>query len=394
MSLQFWLAALTMAVGAFFFLLFLPQKWRRSRRGESTADWVRLRKSELSGAEGQLLDEVELRALEDLSTLGNDSDKPEAKPIPLWWLAPLLVVSAVAVYQLLGSFEDVLITDELANLDPNSEAAVSAVIQRIEARAEARPDNADYLSLLGEYHAARGEHQSALEAYEQLIKLLPDNPQMLGRAAQAEFLATGELGPVARARAEAALAINPNQRAALGTLGMGAFEAGEYRAAIGFWQRMLAMETPGTPGYQMMQQVIAEAAQRAGLVPEALAQSGAESAADSGIGISVTVEAPDSASIAATDTVFILARPSGAQSRMPTAVVRRPAEGWPMTVRLTDSDAMAGQKLSSLDAVEVEVQVSPSGQPGRNSASWFAVADNVVPSNDTELTLTLQPVQR
>lgn len=392
MSLTFWLAALTMAVSAFFFLLWLPRKWRRSQRGESTADWVRLRKAELAGAEGQLLDEVELRALEDLSTSSDTRPGAVARPLPLWWLAPLLVVAAVLVYQLLGSYEDVLITDALANLDPSSEEAVAAVIERIEARTEDRPDNVDYLSLLGQYHAARGEHESALKAYEQLIELLPENAQALGRAAQAEFLASGELGPVARARAEAALAIDPKQRAALGTLGMGAFEAGEYRAAIGFWQRMLAMETPGTPGYQMMQQVIAEAAQRGGIT---LADGPVSApAASGGVGIAVAVEAPSGAAISPEATVFILARPSGAQSRMPTAVVRRSAGSWPLRVRLTDTDAMAGQKLSALDAVEVEVQVSPSGQPGRDNASWFAVADNVVPSENAQVLLTLEPVTR
>ena len=395
MSLTFWLAAVAMSVSAFFFLLWLPRKWRRSRRGESTADWVRLRKAELSGAEGQLLDEVELRALEDFSASAGDGDSVESKPVPLWWLAPLLLLAALAVYQLLGSYEDVLITDALANLDPTAEKDVAALIERIEARAEDRPDNIEYLSLLGQYHAARGEHESALKAYERLIELLPENAQALGRAAQAEFLASGELGPVVRARAEAALAIDPNQRAALGTLGMGAFEAGEYRAAIGFWQRMLAMETPGTQGYQMMQQVIAEAAQRGDIDLAAIAgTSGANSAAASIVGVAVSVAAPDPQAISPEATVFILARPSGAQSRMPTAVIRRSATQWPLNVRLSDADAMAGQKLSELKAVEVEVQVSPSGQPGRDNASWFAIADNVVPSNNTEVALTLQPVKR
>ena len=59
--------------------------------------------------------------------------------------------------------------------------------------------------------------------------------------------------------------INPEQRSALGTLGMAAFEAGQYARALQYWEQLLAFEAPGTPGYQMLTTIIAEARTRGGL---------------------------------------------------------------------------------------------------------------------------------
>ncbi len=391
MSVNFWLLCGAMLIVAAAFVIVLPKVWRRSEKGESTADWVRLRRRELAGAEGQLLDEVDLRALEDLG--GGELHEPMERrsDLPLWWLPLALLAASYWLYGYLGNLEDVLINDDLVTLEPESPEAVEAVIARIEARVQDRPENLDYLSLLGEYHAARGDHASALPVYEAMLALLPENPEVLGRASQAEFLANErQLSDTARRRAEAALAVDPQQRAALGTLGMAAFEAQDYAAAVSYWERMLVQEPPGTPAYNMMAGVIAQARQRGGLAATEADALPTEAAAQT-IGITVTVSLPEGAQVDPSAAVFVLARPSGAQSRMPTAVVRRAATEWPLTVRLTDAEAMAGQKLSTLESVEVEVQISPTGQPGLANASWTATANNVVPSRDATVSLSLSP---
>ena len=51
-----------------------------------------------------------------------------------------------------------------------------------------------------------------------------------------------------------------------------------------------------------------------------------------------------------------------------TAVSRNTIGEWPLTVRLTDANSMAGQSLSALSAVDLEVQVSRNGQPGLANA--------------------------
>ena len=390
MTTTFYILAGTMVAGAMGLLLILPRLWHRSTRGESTIDWLRLRRIELQQEEdgSELLTDAELRVLDEtpLNEVGGGDNNTlagtgKSRPALLAALAIVALLPFV-LYRQLGSIEDVRIADQLRFLESAEPEKLVALLESIEARSQDRPDNADYLSLLGQYYTAGEQHNQALEVYERLLALFPESPEVLARAAQAEYLATSrELTPTARRRAEAALAVDANQRTALGMLGMAAFESAEYAAAINYWERLIRFEAPGSPGFEMMTSVIAEARSRGGIDAPAVAAEG----------VAVTVSAPVGAEISADATVFILARPANSAQRMPTAVVRRTGADLPVSIRLDDSNAMAGQKISALSEVDIEVQVSPSGQPGRANASWLATASNVVPSTNTKVDLTLRP---
>ena len=110
--------------------------------------------------------------------------------------------------------------------------------------------------------------------------------------------------------------------------------------------------------------------------------------ADAGVGVEVQVALPEGGE--AEGAVFVLARPSGSAQRMPTAVVRREASQLPFRVRLDDAASMAGQTLSSLPRVDIEVQVSPTGQPGRANASWVATVSSVEPSDSAVIEVVLE----
>jgi cytochrome c-type biogenesis protein CcmH len=149
----------------------------------------------------------------------------------------------------------------------------------------------------------------------------------------------------------------------------------------------LITENPGTPGYQMLSRILAEARQRGGLeAGENVSPSGP---VPGSVGVDVLVSAPLGAAV--TGTVFVLARPAGSEQRMPVAVVRRDATDLPLKVRLDDASSMAGQKVSTLAALDIEVQVSPSGQPGLDNAAWWAGAESVSASESAAISLELAP---
>ncbi len=378
-------------------LLLVPRWQQRRWQGESNLDWLALRQGELNDVVGEdrqaLSRDAELRILDESSGAESEQVLPNGGTFAggrrgVLLLIAVVVIAPILLYFNLGAIEDVRIAEALEGMQDASPAEVQRLLTDIEERSAAKPGNVEYLSLLGEYYTAQNAHVRALEIYEQLLLEFPESAELLARAAQAEYLkGERQLTDRARRRAEAALAINPEQRSALGTLGMAAFEAGQYAQALQYWDQLLAFEAPGTPGYQMLTTIIAEARTRGGLA-DAPAVSSIEAEPSLSVGVTVTVAMPEG--VTALGTVFVIARPSGGAQRMPTAAVRRSASELPFSVRLDDTSSMAGQKISALSLIDVEVQLSETGQPGRANASWLANAANIEPTEDAKIQLVLE----
>jgi cytochrome c-type biogenesis protein CcmH len=357
-------------------------------------DWYRLRREELE-REGSdsLQDDARLRLLEDEQQRPalNAAAAPAGR-FPAWLLLPLVALLSSGLYYRLGAAPDVLITRQLQSLDENSSPeAMQALMSSIEARSAQRPQNQHYTAMLGRYYMGQQDYGRAARTYAELARENPEDAQALAYAAQADYLASGrKLSELARMRAEQALAVNPHQRTALGLLGMASFEQQRYTDAITYWERLLAMEPPESESARMISGVIAEARSRLG---EPSDSGQAEPAvAVAGAGVTVRVVLPEGASVDAADTVFVLARNAGSDSRMPIAVQRLQASQLPFTLRLDDSNSMAGQMLSDSESVVVIVQVSPDGRPGEANATWLGQVGPLAPGLDTEpLEIVLQP---
>lgn len=392
--ITFWLACAALVLLSGLFYLFPGRALRRplDDRARANLEWYRLRRSELAeDGDTGLETDAQLRLLED------DQRQVEAPPraastrFPVWLLLPVIAVAAGGLYYQLGAAPDVGIAKRLQALDERTDdTAMLALMDAIAARAAQRPDNLHYLALLGRFYMGQGDYAQAAETYRLLVAAAPQDAQALAYAAQANYLAAGrELDPESQALAEQSLAINPHQRTALGLLGMAAFERGQYRAAIQYWERLLAMETAGSEGAQMIAGVIDQARERLG---EPVAEAPKDNAAELSVGLSLRVLAPEGASLDPADTVFVLARSAASDSRMPIAVQRLRADQLPATLRLDDSNSMAGQKLSEAGEVVVVVQVSPDGTPGEDNASWLGRAGPLQPSRSAQpLSITLQP---
>ena len=359
----------------------LPRYWVRRGETETNADWLRLRQRELEDESPSLQEEAALRLIDDgADETGVMAYEGRAYNLKAQVLGGLLLVAlVVGLYQQLGGWEDVEIADALANLETAQPDDVMALIDRIEVRSEARPDNADYSLLLAEYFLSGNQPNQATRYFDRLVEAGATSPEILGKAAQAEFLSSGRiLSGQARARAEQALAMDPMQSTALATLGMAAFEEADYAQAIEFWQRLRTLEAPGSPGYEMLGQVIERARQELAQSGQAPPVSSPESsddvaeASDPGPGVAIEILQPAGEDIPEGAVIFVLARPEGAESGMPIAVVRRQVSAWPLSVRLDDSTSMAGQLLSGFSSVSIEVQISINGQPGRTNALLWA----------------------
>lgn len=362
-------------------------------------EWFRRRRAELAGEGNEALQEdARLRLIED-DHQGSSPRTGAQQSFPVWILLPLVAVLASGLYYFLGAAPDVVIVRQLQSMqDDTPPEQMSSLIRDIEARSGQRPDNLHYIALLARYYMGLEDYARAAQRYGALAEAVPEDAQALAYAAQAEYLAAGRsLSDRARLRAEQALAADPHQRTALGLLGMAAFEQQQYRAAMEYWQRLLLIEPQDSESRQMIAQVMETARQRLVEVDPAAADTFAVAAPQpaataSGAGVTVRVSAPADAAIGAADTVFILARSAASGSRMPIAVQRLTGAQLPITVRLDDSNSMAGQKLSQTPSVIVAVQVSPSGRPGDENAQWLGQIGPLVPAVDTApLDIVLRP---
>lgn len=356
-------------------------------------EWFRLRQQELQ-EEGndELTEDARLRLLEDEQpTADLPAPSQSSGRLPGWVLLIVVALFSSGLYFKLGSVQDVLITEQLGTLGQNSTPEqMQALIETIERRSSQRPDNLHYTALLGRYYMGEQDYSRAAQVYDELAAEAPQDAQALAYAAQARYLAAGRsLDDQARMRAEQALAVDPHQRTALGLLGMASYEQGQYRAAIEYWQRLVAMEPPGSETARMIGGIIDKAKEQLGEAAPVVAASEVKQVSS---GVTVTVSMPEGASVAPTDTVFVLARNAESDSRMPIAVQRLQGSQLPVQLRLDDSNSMAGQKLSETASVLVVVQVSPEGRPGEANATWIGQAGPLAPSAATvPVAIVLEP---
>ena len=398
---ELWPIVTALCALAALFVVGLPMIWRRKLEGETVDDWLAMRRTETS--DELLLSDAQLRVWDDKETENSAQAKADSitsassRPGYQVALAGVIVLATIVLYDRLGAYEDVQITRSIASLDEATPTDVTALITRIEARSAERPGNLDYQSLLGEYYVATGNAAGALERFEAILAEAPNAPDVLGRAAQAEFVAEGQvLTERARKRAEQALAGDPRQKSALATLAMGSFGAERYQEAIGYMRVLRDLEIPGSEGHQLMISAIAEAESRlssAGTTEVASETSAAE-ATKAAVTVTVLLPIGVDESALAGQTVFVIARPAGSTARMPTAVTRIPANSWPLTVSLSDANSMAGQKLSALAKVDLEVQVSPSGQPGLNNASFTGALRGVPVDSNSVAEVTIRAISQ
>lgn len=407
------MTTLIVACGGLILFSALFYLFPRTRAGGADEDlkranleWYRLREAELAREGGDdLQDDARLRLLEDeqQQTSSGGAVSPVAgQSFPLWILLPLVAIMSSGLYYFLGAAPDVLIVRQLQTIDDSaSPEAMQQLMEDIELRSAQRPDNLHYVAMLGRYYMSEQDYERAARTYGTLTREAPGDAQALAYAAQAEYLASGRsLSDGARMKAEQALAVDPHQRTALGLLGMASFEQQKYRAAIEYWERLLVSEPPDSESARMISSVIASARQKLGEDDSPAAslvgapddsQAPGAIALESGPGVTVRVALPAGQSVNSSDTVFILARNAASDSRMPIAVQRLQGSQLPVTLRLDDSNSMAGQKLSDTESVVVVVQVSPGGQPGEANASWLGRAGPLSPSLDVEpLDIVLQ----
>jgi cytochrome c-type biogenesis protein CcmH len=350
----------------------------RGQRREIDAD---IAQGTLPGdAREEALSELEARAQRDLESAALTPAAPRAQRawIPATVVALALPALAFGLYLALGVPRAA--DPRLLALDgrPLNAQQVVAMVEQLAVKVRARPGDVKGWALLARSLGALGRFDEAAAAYQHLAQLEPRDAQVLADYADALAMAQGRsLAGRPYELARAALAIDPRQPKALALAGTAALDAGDYAAALRYWQRLEAQLPADSEDAAEVRSVIEQARTRAAALGNAAPAPGgaalapgeaAPAAAAKSITGSVNVAPALASRVKATDTLFVFARSEGGP-RIPLAVLRTTARGLPLDYTLDDSQAMAPQfRLSGAAAVRIEARISRSGsanpQPG------------------------------
>jgi len=286
----------------------------------------------------------------------------QAQLVTVTLLALMIPAAALGLYNHLGRADDLALALSApagSNGQPSLEQAVASLEQEL----AAEPDNPEGWYLLANTYMNMGKFQAGRDAFARTLEYLPrEAPQyasVMGQLAQAMYFANeAKMSDEVRRQIDATLTIEPYEIAALGLLGIDAFERQDHVAAIEHWRKALvnaegAAADSLRSGIARAQEQLAAAGQPVPEVPELNLAS---------IRVEVSLDPALVEQVDPEQTVFIFARPVG--GRMPLAAVKRQVKDLPLQIELTDAMAMAPQaRLSMHEKVEISARVSLSGQP-------------------------------
>ena len=403
----FWIVAVILVMAALLFVLppLLRQSNDDSQTGRRAALNVSIYQDQLAETQRDLdndvlsqdqyeqsRSEIEKRVLEDV---GDDYDAEavartsNAAKISAIVIGVLLPILSLSLYGLLGTPEG-LAPDEYqppAVSQQQQSDQIKQMVAGLAARLEDEPNNAEGWKMLGRSYLVLERYAEARKAFEQAVKLMPDDAQVLVDLADTIAMTSGQsLAGRPMELIEHALRIEPQNEKALWLAGTAAYDSKDYRKALEYWQRLYAMQQPGTEGAKAMESNIAEVQTLLGepVTTPAVTTAGPTQAVTAGkVSGELRLATALQDRVSPQDSVFIFAQaPDG--PRMPLAVLRSTAARLPLQFTLDDSLAMMPEmSLSHFAEVVITARISKSGSASAQSGDLQGKT-GVVSSDNSE----------
>lgn len=316
-----------------------------------------------------------------------------------------LPIMTVALYIALGN-QQALQRDASAPAAQQQFTAddINAMVAGLAARLEQQPDDAQGWLMLGRSYKYLQQFDKAVPAFAKAYELLGEEPEvMLQYADSLAMLNGGRVTGKAAELVYKTLAIMPNSTTALWLAGMAKAEAGEFNQAIAYWRHLETLLPAGSESQREVQTLMAQveaqipgapaasaAAEKQTAVKEVavpLAEAAAPTKAI--IEVSVSLSSEFATLVKATDTVFIYAQAlSGPQ--MPLAIVRKQVSNLPLTVTLSDAQAMAPAfKLSAFKDVKLIARISKSGNAIKQPGDFIGIVEPISVPETNKVAITI-----
>jgi len=310
--------------------------------------------------------------------------------------ALLLIIVSSVVYVKIGAENELAITQLLKSSAQAgfTQADAYELVDRVQKQTLETPEDVEMWYMYGRLNFDLERYDEAVLGFSSVLQHLSvdakqDQAIAMSHLAQAQFFANDrQLDAATLSMLKDVLEINPNDETALGLLGIASFEAKEYVAAVGYWQRLLDMMPVNNPNAPAIQGGINQALEK--MSPQERAEIEKAQAAIQPAVISITVDIDDSIKqkVPANADVFVLAKAQNGPP-MPLAVQRISVSEWPTTVVLDDSMAMMpALRLSKFENVVITARISKHGVGNAKPGDLQGDSD-VISSQAKQVSLTI-----
>lgn len=423
---SFWIVAGILTIGALLFILPTLLRKGNSRTGIiREAANVSIYRDQLAELEADLRSDVlskeqyeqskrelQQRMLQDIPagesmtsmvmTGGNRSNIATMTVVVL--AMPLL---AVSLYLWLGNTKG-LTPQPAFEQAPMAEAGhenFSSVLDNLIARLRDQPDDLEGWIMLGRTYAIMQRFNEAKIAYERVLALSPENPELL--TDYADIVAMTNDGSLLGKPVELinkALSLDPENPKALALAGTAAFEQKNFKQAAVYWEKLLVQIPPESKLAQSVKGSIAEAkslatgkgSAMAGMQTQApnsqntppaadksvVAGAGAAAVATSNtLSGTVTLSPAFAGKVSPDDTLFIFARAKEGPP-MPRAISVKKVRDLPASFLLTDGmGARPDLKISNVPQLIISARVTKSGRAMPESGDLQGFSQTVKPGD-------------
>lgn len=209
-----------------------------------------------------------LKRLESLASSGREPPAVVTRSgiIPLTAaVAGILLAAGVGLYawQNASLLQGFVLAAQSGASNPGLPPQVFEMVAKLEKRLAAQPNDAEGWSRLGRSYVVLEQKEKALAAYAKAYELAPNNVAVLSDYAWLVFnenpgVTTGLVQSLYQRLAK----LEPAHPDALWFLGFSAYQQGDYRKAVGLWERLLKLLPAEDPGRQHLQQAITSARQK------------------------------------------------------------------------------------------------------------------------------------
>lgn len=400
MMLHFWFtAALLLIIAAVIFIFPFVRgnkssikKSDRISRNQLNSNLyaIRLAEIEADDAQGLIVDKEKVIAELQHNLLDDITDSEvikETKEGGAIWIPGLLVLvfGSIALYLSVGAREEVKKLDNvLANYEMlqhklfndaksrPTDQELKDIMLGLRVQLKEKPNDADGWLLYARLSMIFRQGEAATAAIQKAYAL--DNKSVDIILVYIELkMKTGDEYDKQQAKEMVVALLNeyPKELDAWSLYAFIALQAEDYNAAIARWKKMLELVDSGSDKAEMLNDSIIYAQKKLAEKDPALVAKASNKTSDDATveGYEVTIEVADNVVIPKNGFLFLFASPAGAP--MPIAAIRMKISSFPITLNLSDANAMmAGTKLSNYPELVIKARISPGSAVSHKQGQW------------------------